>query len=68
LAYLSAAGVALAVFMKLAFVDEGAWASFQNPGGVFCRAADFAKESVFRDNCHELHNISQEQDAHWLGD
>jgi hypothetical protein len=58
LAYLSDVGVALAVFMKLAFVYEGAWAIFQNPGGVFWRAADFAKVRVFRDNCHELHSVS----------
>jgi glutamine amidotransferase-like uncharacterized protein len=58
LAYLSTAGAALAVFIKPAFVEEGAWAIFQNPGGVFWRAADFANVRVFRDNYHELHSVS----------
>jgi hypothetical protein len=42
--------------MKIAFVDEGAWAIFQKPDGVFWRAADLAKVRVFRDTYHELHS------------
>jgi hypothetical protein len=43
----------LAALMKLDFVDEGAWVSFQNPDGVFWIAADFANDNVFLDNCRE---------------
>jgi len=40
----------IAALMKPDFADEREGAIFQKPAGVFCRAADFAKDRVFRDS------------------
>lgn len=39
-----------AALMKPDFAEEREGAIFQKPVGVFCRAADFAKDRVFRDS------------------
>jgi hypothetical protein len=51
-AYLSDVSV-FAVLMNPDFADERDGVIFQNPAGVFWRAADFAKDRVFRDSWDE---------------
>jgi hypothetical protein len=55
-AYLSDDSV-FAVLIKPDFADERAGVIFQKTAGVFWRAADFAKDKVFRDSWDERPSI-----------